>query len=182
MSLYLSLFLSLFRMSDLPSMHALFSIHLHVSPYNPPIHPLLSSPRFAYVDFATPEEMETALTLSEQPLDGRSVLIKAASNFETTGKPRGFRGSDRKLRVSVAGEGESRGEGQGQGYGQGEGQGQGMRRYTYQHQQQPGNAKLFLGNLPFETEREDCVALLAPFGAVTELRLGQFEDSGKCKG
>lgn len=32
--------------------------------------------RFAYVDFATPDAKTVAITLSENPLDGRRLLIK----------------------------------------------------------------------------------------------------------
>lgn len=40
---------------------------------------------FAYVDFSTPEQQETALALSERILQSRNVLIKPADSFE--GRP-----------------------------------------------------------------------------------------------
>ena len=109
--------------------------------------------------------MKCALELSEQELDGRQVLIKSATDWETTGRPRGARGSDRKIQQQLQSDSPSL-----------------TGKTATQPGQQADNAKLFIGNLPFETERDDCLELLAPFGGVTELRLGQFEDSGKCKG
>jgi RNA recognition motif-containing protein len=40
---------------------------------------------FAYVDFTTPEHVQTAISLSEQNLNGRNLLIKDAHSFE--GRP-----------------------------------------------------------------------------------------------
>lgn len=36
----------------------------------------LTQQSFAYVDFATPEAKQVAITMSESPLDGRRLLIK----------------------------------------------------------------------------------------------------------
>ncbi|KAJ1922325.1 Nucleolar protein 13 [Mycoemilia scoparia] len=41
---------------------------------------------FAYVDFDTEEAMEYAISLSEQELDGRPLLIKNGKNFKKDGK------------------------------------------------------------------------------------------------
>ncbi|KAK9685792.1 Nucleolar protein 13, partial [Basidiobolus ranarum] len=42
---------------------------------------------FAYVDFTSEEEVEAAIALSEQELDGRQVLIKNSKDFNKSGRP-----------------------------------------------------------------------------------------------
>lgn len=42
--------------------------------------------------------------------------------------------------------------------------------------------KVFVGNLGFETSREDLEAHFSQCGAVTDLHMATFEDTGKCKG
>ncbi|KAI8874352.1 hypothetical protein GQ42DRAFT_159830 [Ramicandelaber brevisporus] len=43
---------------------------------------------FAYVDFANEQAAKEALALSETKMHGRAVLIKDASNFDKTGRPK----------------------------------------------------------------------------------------------
>lgn len=45
-------------------------------PDNPNYAVIHTRHRFAYVDFSTPEAKASAITLSEQPLIGRKLLIK----------------------------------------------------------------------------------------------------------
>lgn len=54
-------------------------------PQGPPRNGKLQNKGFAYVDFATQEAQENAISLSEKLLGGRRVLIKGAKNFE--GRP-----------------------------------------------------------------------------------------------
>lgn len=46
---------------------------------------LTALPRFAYIDFQTETDVEIAVGLSEQHLDGRKLLIKSSSDY--TGRP-----------------------------------------------------------------------------------------------
>ena len=41
---------------------------------------------------------------------------------------------------------------------------------------------LFVGNLPFETQKQELHDLFDSFGPLGKIRLATFEDSGKCKG
>ncbi|RKP28115.1 hypothetical protein SYNPS1DRAFT_8063, partial [Syncephalis pseudoplumigaleata] len=111
---------------------------------------------FAYVDFATADEVASAIALSETMLDGRKVLIKDAHDFvkntptseaATASKPNARpRGNQR------------------------------------QRQSNPPAATLFVGNLPFSTVKSDLEQLFSAFGRLHKVRLMTFEDSGKCKG
>ncbi|KAG6891718.1 hypothetical protein C0992_010121 [Termitomyces sp. T32_za158] len=139
---------------------------------------------FAYVDFATNDAKIVAITLSEQPLLGRKLLIKDGDDF--TGRP-ASEGADaagpsthsKKARKILA------------------------------SQKQPPAPTLFLGNLGFETTEADIRQLLEAHrtrppkkkGEAVEgedreaegkektkdvwlrkVRMGTFEDSGLCKG
>ncbi|KAI5985574.1 hypothetical protein EDC04DRAFT_3129610, partial [Pisolithus marmoratus] len=139
---------------------------------------------FAYVDFATTDAKVTAITLSEGHLDGRSLLIKDGSDF--TGRP--AKGNDTHGTKSAQ-TGHSK-----------------TAQKILRHQKQPPAPTLFLGNLGFEVT-EDCIRELfeshRKFGHVNakekpednnvaeceghetgirKIRMGTFEDSGKCKG
>jgi RNA recognition motif-containing protein len=46
----------------------------------------------------------------------------------------------------------------------------------------PPNRRIFVGNLGFDTTREDIEEHYTPCGAVSSVHLATFEDSGKCKG
>ncbi|KAI8057285.1 hypothetical protein BDF22DRAFT_670570 [Syncephalis plumigaleata] len=111
---------------------------------------------FAYIDFETIEEVNSAIALSETLLDGRKVLIKNARDFakniptnedEGTGKATARPRGNQRLR-----------------------------------QANPPAATLFVGNLPFSTVKSDLERLFSPFGKLHKVRLMTFEDSGKCKG
>ncbi|BFZ63951.1 Nucleolar protein 13 [Saitoella coloradoensis] len=52
---------------------------------NVPMKSKTENKGFAYVDFETKEQMDLAVSLSEEPLNGRRVLIKPGSSFE--GRP-----------------------------------------------------------------------------------------------
>ncbi|CAL1701000.1 unnamed protein product [Somion occarium] len=137
---------------------------------------------FAYVDFATPEAKVVAITLSENHLDGRRLLIKDGDDFDgrpstskadpaegTPGKPSGTTKTAQKILSA---------------------------------QKQPPGPTLFLGNLGFaatdESIREmfDRTRTQSKGGAepedeeqkpglsasIRKIRMGTFEDTGKCKG
>lgn len=103
---------------------------------------------FAYIDFTTEDVMKRAIALSEEPLDGRNVLIKNAKSFE--GRP------EKQAQQSE------------------NGAEQGVKREA--------TKRVFIGNLDFETTKEDVAELFAPAGNVEDVFLATFEDSGKCKG
>lgn len=110
---------------------------------------------FAFVDFETEDEMNSAVALSETWLDGRALLIKPASDYSTSGRPRQTTtASVVSMQSSMA--------------------------------QNPNNTKLFMGNLSFECTKRDVCSLLQPLlsgpGDIQECRIGQFPDTGKCKG
>lgn len=44
------------------------------------------------------------------------------------------------------------------------------------------NKKIFVGNLGFETTKEELVAHFKPCGAIEGIHMATFEDTGKCKG
>ncbi|CAO3652563.1 unnamed protein product [Cunninghamella echinulata] len=100
---------------------------------------------FAYVIFAEKEAIEKAVGKSEQKLDGRSLLIKDAKDY------------NRK---------------------------DGIQPPTKESKKQknPPCPTLFVGNLDFNTTREMLQEVFAWAGEIRSVRLGTFEDSGKCKG
>ncbi|OSC98936.1 RNA-binding domain-containing protein [Trametes coccinea BRFM310] len=128
---------------------------------------------FAYVDFATPDAKTVAITLSERPLDGRRLLIKDGDDFN--GRP---------AAAATAGT-----EG---GAESGAAKPAGLTKTAQKIlrvQKQPPGPTLFFGNLGFETTEESIRELLNSHRPKTvdekwirKVRMGTFEDSGKCKG
>ncbi|KAF9450940.1 hypothetical protein P691DRAFT_757727 [Macrolepiota fuliginosa MF-IS2] len=140
---------------------------------------------FAYVDFETPEAKQAAIALSEQPLVGRKLLIKDGDDFagrpnqpavETTVTVNGVKKSLSKTAQKIL-----------------------------RNQKQPPAPTLFFGNLSFDTTEDSIRELLEAHKErgkqkgknkdkdkegedgkeepwIRKVRMGTFEDSGKCKG
>ncbi|KAH8834270.1 hypothetical protein DL96DRAFT_1491442 [Flagelloscypha sp. PMI_526] len=131
---------------------------------------------FAYVDFASSEEQKAAIGLSEQPLLGRKLLIKDGSDFK--GRPE-------KPATAEASGTHSKSQ-----------------QKILAAQKQPPGPTLFFGNLGFQTTADGLKTLLEAHRKVKEkvkakegeeetkeeeefirrVRLGEFEDTGACKG
>ncbi|TFY54410.1 hypothetical protein EVJ58_g8885, partial [Rhodofomes roseus] len=155
--------------------------------------------RFAYVDFATPDAKTIAITRSENPLDGRRLLIKDGDDFN--GRP-----------AATADAGDASGTPAPNLSGHTK-----TAQKILRAQKQPAGPTLFLGNLGFETTDQSIRQLFdshRPKPAATadhdadadanadaedadadkkeadkkekpwirKVRMGTFEDSGKCKG
>lgn len=144
---------------------------------------------FAYVDFATSDAKVTAITLSENHLDGRNLLIKDGSDF--TGRPAKNSESNDTHGTKSAQTGHSK-----------------TAQKILLNQKQPPAPTLFLGNLGFDVTEDSIRELFEAhrnFGQVNvkekskdedtngaecegnetgirKIRMGTFEDSGKCKG
>ncbi|CAO3650732.1 unnamed protein product [Cunninghamella blakesleeana] len=100
---------------------------------------------FAYVIFTEEDAIEKAINKSEQVLDGRSLLIKNAKDF------------NRKDGVQPP-------------------------TKESKKQKNPPCPTLFIGNLDFNTTKDMLQELFSWAGEIRSVRLGTFEDSGKCKG
>jgi RNA recognition motif-containing protein len=50
------------------------------------------------------------------------------------------------------------------------------------HSGKPPSRRIFVGNLAFDVSKEDLQDHFAPCGAVADVHMATFEDSGKCKG
>ncbi|KAJ2081143.1 Nucleolar protein 13 [Coemansia sp. RSA 988] len=112
---------------------------------------------FAYVDFDSQEGVTLALAHSEQPLGGRAVLIKNASDFNKSGMP--SRAVPSAAEVPKA-------------------DGKKSKRIR-----NPPAPSLFIGNLSFETKKEDLKTAFRQFGELVGVRVATFEDNPeKCKG
>ncbi|KAL4081504.1 hypothetical protein V8B97DRAFT_2020265 [Scleroderma yunnanense] len=146
---------------------------------------------FAYVDFATPDAKITAITLSEGQLDGRNLLIKDGSDF--TGRPSkksegAEEGTSQSIKAGTTLSGLTK-----------------SAQKILRMQKQPPAPTLFLGNLGFDVTDDTIRELFeahANFGksstkrkgvdtndseeinvaGIRKVRMGTFEDSGKCKG
>lgn len=139
---------------------------------------------FAYVDLPSEAEVDKCVALSETMLHGRRLLIKNGNDFR--GRP-GLDPSAAELGGSPAG-------------------GRTGLTKTAQRilraQKNPPAPTLFMGNLSFETSEDDIRELLEssvrrrhmegvetddasmapPQAGIRKIRMGTFEDTGKCKG
>ncbi|KAH9977733.1 hypothetical protein BGW80DRAFT_1283929 [Lactifluus volemus] len=155
---------------------------------------------FAYVDFATPDAKKSAIMMTEQPLEGRRLLIKDGDSFD--GRPP-------KPRISHNDDDDDA-ERQGQVKSQTK-----FARKILDAQKQSPAPTLFLGNLGFETTVDSIRGLLEAHRSkkkkkkketagddagggsasgstddkakkddpwIRKIRMGTFEDSGLCKG
>lgn len=166
--------------------------------------------RFAYLDFATPDAKTIAITLSENPLDGRRLLIKdgeshrylrpacsddiplQGDNFD--GRPAPEAGADPSVSAKPNLSGHTK-----------------TAQKILRTQKHSAGPTLFLGNLGFEATQQSIRQLFdshraiptkPPSGAepdsdaeekldadtdvkkqwIRKVRMGTFEDTGKCKG
>jgi hypothetical protein len=132
---------------------------------------LLSVGRFAYVDFATPDAKKSAIMMSEQPLEGRRLLIKDGACIQlffvfaafrilkcplSSLQGDSFDGRPPKPRISHNDDDD---DAERQGQGQGKGQTK-FARKILDAQKQPPAPTLFLGNLGFETTVDSIRGLL----------------------
>nr|GAT58503.1 predicted protein [Mycena chlorophos] len=139
---------------------------------------------YAYVDFASVDAKTIAITMSEQNLLGRKLLIKDGDDF--AGRPTSTSG-DAAVAAATATAGVT-----------------GLTKSAQRilrAQKQPPAPTLFLGNLPFETTDETIRDLFEahrksakrkdeaddetaekPKEWIRKIRMGTFEDSGLCKG
>lgn len=114
---------------------------------------------FAYVDFDGVDALDAAMEISETPFEegGRRVLIKNAMSFE--GRPDPTKPKE--------------------GTADGVHAGLGLDRMNVQ---KPPSKRVFVGNLSFDTSREDLERHYEQCGTVVDVHMATFEDSGKCKG
>ncbi|PWN48834.1 hypothetical protein IE53DRAFT_306582, partial [Violaceomyces palustris] len=151
---------------------------------------------FAYVDLPSEEVVKSAIQLSENPLDGRKLLIKSGSDY--TGRPE----IDPTNLAALTGmEGEDQGASSLAGLGK---KGKTGLTKTAQKilrsQKHPPGPTLFVGNLSFQSTEEGIRELLENSArrrdewskgekqgtirgaGIRKVRMGTFEDTGKCKG
>ncbi|KAG6330557.1 hypothetical protein ID866_8533 [Astraeus odoratus] len=148
---------------------------------------------FAYVDFATSDAKIAAITLSEGRLDGRSLLIKDGNDF--TGRP--SKTSENNANNGTLASSTTSGTSTGLTK---------TAQKILRMQKQSAAPTLFLGNLGFDVTEDTIRELFeahAHFGktdkkgkgrdtedpkdsgqdvGIRKIRMGTFEDSGKCKG
>lgn len=164
--------------------------------------------RFAYVDFATPDAKTVAITLSENHLDGRRLLIKDGSCSRQfcnwfCSLYISHTGDDYSGRPSTSTHDDETGNAKTDkltGHSK-------TAQKILASQKQPAGPTLFLGNLGFETTEQSIRGMLESHrvklpatedqndgstehagetqtkqGWIRKIRMGTFEDSGKCKG
>jgi len=147
---------------------------------------------FAYVDFTTSDAKTIAISLSENNLDGRKLLIKDGSDF--SGRPTAPESASIQSKPSSDSKSEATPVATQSGTSK-------FAQKVLKKQGQPPGPTLFMGNLAFEVsiqdirkmleahrnvknrQREGCVYEEQPNDKwLRKIRLGTFEDSGKCKG
>ncbi|KAF9645998.1 hypothetical protein BDM02DRAFT_3066943, partial [Thelephora ganbajun] len=137
---------------------------------------------FAYVDFSTPDAKLIAITLSERNLEGRRLLIKDGGDFNgrpttaTTATNEDGTATTTEATTSKSSTPKT-----------------GLTKTAQKIlavQKQPPGPTLFFGNLGFEVTEDSIRQLLEAHRKkpaeedkwIRKIRMGTFEDSGKCKG
>ncbi|KAE9962640.1 hypothetical protein BLS_010185 [Venturia inaequalis] len=115
---------------------------------------------FAYLDFDSAEALEAAIKVSETQFnnDQRKVLIKKSSSFE--GRPEPKTEEEAKKDDN------------------------GLSTLTTDkmNTQKPPSKRVFVGNLGFDTTKDDLQNHFGQCGEIADIFMATFEDSGKCKG
>ncbi|KAK4148028.1 uncharacterized protein C8A04DRAFT_8561 [Dichotomopilus funicola] len=119
---------------------------------------------FAYVDFATFDANVAAIALSETEWHGRKLLIKDSKSFE--GRPK-------KEPAPVSADGTN---------GNANANGLPADGKTSAAHGAGGSTKIFVGNMSFNTTKDDLHAHFEKCGKIRWIKVATFEDSGKCKG
>ncbi|KAF5227559.1 hypothetical protein HYE67_010937 [Fusarium culmorum] len=109
---------------------------------------------FAYVDFSDIGPKVSAISLTENDLGGRKLLIKDATSFEGRPKKEAEAAAD-------AADGKTA---------------------TEQKQDTNASRKIFVGNMGFKTTDEDLSRNFEKCGEIEWVKVATFEDTGKCKG
>ncbi|KAH6968553.1 hypothetical protein DER45DRAFT_607288 [Fusarium avenaceum] len=109
---------------------------------------------FAYVDFIDIGPKVSAISLTENDLGGRKLLIKDATSFE--GRP--------KKEAEAVEDAEN------------------GKTTTEQKQDVNASRKIFVGNMGFKTTEEDLHRNFEKCGEIEWSKVATFEDTGKCKG
>jgi RNA recognition motif-containing protein len=115
---------------------------------------------FAYLDFDSAEALEAAIKVSETQFnnDQRKVLIKKSSSFEGRPEPKTeeeAKKDDNGLSTLAA---------------------------DKMNAQKPPSKRVFVGNLGFDTTKDDLQNHFGQCGEIVDVFMATFEDSGKCKG
>lgn len=115
---------------------------------------------FAYIDFDSAEALEAAVKVSETQFnnDQRKVLIKKSSSFE--GRPEPKTEEEAKKDDN------------------------GLSTLTTDkmNTQKPPSKRVFVGNLGFDTTKDDLQNHFGQCGEIADIFMATFEDSGKSKG
>ncbi|KAM0552534.1 hypothetical protein ACHAPJ_007862 [Fusarium lateritium] len=109
---------------------------------------------FAYVDFTEIGPKVSAISLTENDLGGRKLLIKDATSFE--GRPK----KEPEPVEENAAEGKT----------------------TKERQDTNASRKVFVGNMSFKTTDDDLYRNFEKCGEIEWVKVATFEDTGKCKG
>ncbi|TID16551.1 hypothetical protein E6O75_ATG11669 [Venturia nashicola] len=141
--------------------HEITRVHMPV-PSNAPVRNGVKPKNkgFAYLDFDSAEALEAAIKVSETQFnnDQRKVLIKKSSSFE--GRPEPKTEEEAKKDDN------------------------GLSTLTTDkmNTQKPPSKRVFVGNLGFDTTKDDLQNHFGQCGEIADIFMATFEDSGKSKG
>jgi len=107
---------------------------------------------YAYIDFLTPESCEKALQLNNTYLDHRNLMIKPANSQDSPEDALPRPKTKLNTNPKVIA------------------------------QSNPPGPTIFVGNLHFDTTKDGLKEMMEEFGEVIKIRMGQWEDTGRCKG
>lgn len=108
---------------------------------------------FAYVDFDSPEGLEAALKMSETAIDSTHRKVLIKNANSFEGRP-----EKKTVEDGAAPE------------------------KSVTKNEKPVSKRVFVGNLGFETTKDDLTTHYSQCGEVTDIHMATFEDTGKCKG
>ncbi|ORY80964.1 hypothetical protein BCR37DRAFT_348488 [Protomyces lactucae-debilis] len=111
---------------------------------------------FGYVEYETPEQAQAALAMSGKDIEGFNINVDMSQPRQTS-------------------------------YGNGNGGGGGGREYNAPRERreypksEPSNT-VFIGNLSFQATEQDIQEAFSGCGAINQIRLPKYHDTGKMKG
>ena len=134
----------------------------------------LGCARFAYVDFSDPAAVVAARRLSESQLDNRRELIKSAQDYTRDPPEAGGTAT-----VAPAAAGATAAGGAAVPEAAPAAAAAGGKKQQPKGRPSP---TVFVGNLSFQCTEDILRNAMSAFGAIHQVRLAVFPDTGRCKG
>lgn len=119
---------------------------------------------FGYVEFSSPDEAKSALSMSGTEIEGFAINVDISQPRQAPSAPRNYQPAPSY------------------GGGQQSGGSFGAPRERREYPKSEPSTTVFIGNLSFNATEQDIAGLFGSCGSIQQIRLPRYHDTGKMKG